>query len=75
MVLTMEIMDTRDLGSLIRLHRKAMGLTQRDAAGLCGVGERFLSEIERGKPTASLGKTLQVLQRLGLRLFVQAHGE
>ena len=52
-----------------------MGLTQRDAAGLCGVGERFLSELERGKASASLGKTLQVLKRLGLRVQVQRVGE
>ena len=45
-----------------------MGLTQLDAAGLCGVGERFLSELERGKQSAELGKVLQVLRRLGLRL-------
>ena len=66
-----EIKDTKALGKLIRQHRKAMGLTQLDAAGLCGVGERFLSELERGKPTASLGKTVQVLKRLGLRILVE----
>jgi len=71
----LEIGDTRALGDLIRQRRKAMGLTQRDAAGLCGVGERFLSELERGKASASLGKTLQVLKRLGLRTRVQAAGE
>lgn len=71
----MEIGDTRALGDLIRQRRKAMGLTQRDAAGLCGVGERFLSELERGKASASLGKTLQVLKRLGLRTRVQAAAE
>ncbi len=47
-----------------------MGLTQLDAAGLCGVGERFLSELERGKQSAELGKVLQVLRRLGLRLVL-----
>lgn len=66
----MDISGTRELGQLIRQRRKALGLTQLDAAGLCGVGERFLSELERGKPTASLGKTLQVLRRLGLTLSV-----
>jgi len=71
----LEIGDTWALGDLIRQRRKAMGLTQRDAAGLCGVGERFLSELERGKASASLGKTLQVLKRLGLRTRVQAAGE
>lgn len=69
----MEIKNTRELGALIRKRRKAIGLTQLDAAGLCGVGERFLSELERGKSTASLGKALQVLHRLGFSVSI-AHG-
>ena len=66
----MDIQDTLDLGHRIRQRRKAMGLTQLDAAGLCGVGERFLSELERGKRSASLGKALQVLHRLGFSVTV-----
>jgi HTH-type transcriptional regulator/antitoxin HipB len=66
----MEVIDTMALGKAIRKHRKSMGLTQQDAAGLCGVGERFLSELERGKQSASLGKTLQVIKRLGLRVIL-----
>ncbi|RLD26676.1 MAG: transcriptional regulator [Bacteroidetes bacterium] len=64
----MILKDTKSLGKAIRDHRKSMGLSQLDAAGLCGVGERFLSELERGKTTAELGKVLQVLNRLGLRI-------
>ena len=64
----MEIIDTMALGKAILRRRKYIGLTQQDAAGLCGVGERFLSELERGKESASLGKALQVIRRLGLRL-------
>ena len=64
----MILKDTKSLGTAIREHRKSMGLSQLDAAGLCGVGERFLSELERGKATAELGKALQVLNRLGLRI-------
>ncbi len=66
----MEITDTTALGKAIRRQRKSMGLTQLDAAGLCGVGERFLSELERGKQSASLGKALQVIRRLGLRVIL-----
>ena len=69
----MEVFDTKTLGKLIKRYRKSMGLTQLDAAGLCGVGERFLSELERGKDTASLGKTLQVLKRLGLKVEIHGH--
>ena len=56
------------LGKRIRNRRKSLGLTQSQAAGLCGVGERFLREIERGKDTAEIGKVLHVLRGLGLRL-------
>lgn len=66
----MLISDSKQLGKAIRDQRKAVGLTQLDAAGLCGVGERFLSELERGKTTAELGKVLQVITRLGLRLVL-----
>lgn len=66
----MVIKDTENLGRAIRRQRKSMGLSQRNAAGLCGVGERFLSELERGKPTVELGKVLQVLKRLGLRIVL-----
>ena len=62
----MEVTDAMALGRANRQHRKLMGLTQRDAAGLCGVGERFLSEMERGKETASFGKVFQVIKKLGL---------
>ena len=67
----MEVTNAMALGRAIRLHRKLMGLTQRDAAGLCGVGERFLSELERGKESAALGKAIQVIKRLGLHLFLE----
>ena len=64
----MRINDTKSLGQAIRERRKSLGLSQFNAAGLCGVGERFLSELERGKRTAEVGKVLQVFNRLGLRL-------
>jgi HTH-type transcriptional regulator/antitoxin HipB len=68
----MIIKDTKNLGEAIRHQRKSIGLSQVNAAGLCGVGERFLSELERGKPTVELGKVLQVLNRLGLRVVLDS---
>ncbi|NOY89898.1 MAG: helix-turn-helix transcriptional regulator [Deltaproteobacteria bacterium] len=63
---THAIRDARELGALIRAHRKSAGLSQVDAAALAGVGPRFLSEIERGKETAEVGRVLKVLERFGL---------
>lgn len=65
-----QIYTAIDLGREIRERRKVAGLTQKNAAALAGVGTRFLSELERGKPTSEIGKTMKVLQILGLELYV-----
>jgi len=57
-----------DIGSAIRKKRKEDGLTLADAAGLCNVNYRFLSDLENGKITAQLGKVLQVLLALGIEI-------
>ncbi len=69
-----KIVTPAALGRVIRQRRKLDGLTQAEAAALCGVGTRFLSELERGKATAELGKALRVLSGLGLELTVAPRG-
>lgn len=60
--------DSQVLGTWVRKERKAQGLTQAELAGLCGVGTRFVHDLERGKASVHLGKTLDLLQTLGLHL-------
>ena len=55
-----------DIGNLVRMRRKKFGLTQAMAAALCNVGTRFLSDLENGKPTIHLGKTMRVLKNFGI---------
>ena len=62
----------QDVGTAIRRERRRQGLTLADAAGLCHVGTRFLSELENGKPTARCDRVLHVLRMLGLRLELVA---
>ena len=62
--------SVKDLGKAIREARIAMKLRQAEAALLCGVGVRFLSDLERGKETARLGPTLKVINELGLTLML-----
>lgn len=62
------------LGALIRERRKASGTTLVDAAALAGVSVRFLHEVEHGKRTASIGKLLQILERIGLEVWVLPRG-
>jgi HTH-type transcriptional regulator / antitoxin HipB len=58
------------IGEAVRRARKGMGLRQDELAAAAGVGVRFLVELERGKPTVQLGRTLSVLAALGLDLQV-----
>lgn len=62
------------LGEIIRAKRRADRLTQAEAAALCSVGTRFLSELEKGKSSAEVGKVLQVLQGLGLDCYIAGRG-
>ncbi|MBK8010795.1 MAG: helix-turn-helix transcriptional regulator [Deltaproteobacteria bacterium] len=68
------VRNPETLGEIVRAKRKAARLTQAQAAGLAGVGNRFFSELERGKRSLELGLVLQVLERLGLELAVAPRG-
>lgn len=61
-----KISTAKDVGDAVRDARKRMLLKQSQAAQLCGVGVRFLSDLENGKETLHIGKVLQVLNGLGL---------
>ena len=66
--------DPKEIGSAIRRRRQEMDLTQAEAAALCKVGIRFLSELENGKPTLHLGKVMQVLRAFGLIAVLKRKG-
>lgn len=65
------IKTVAELGALLRAFRKSQGLTLEKVSGLSNVSMRFLSELERGKETAELGKALATLQNLGLEVIIQ----
>ncbi len=68
------VKSASDLGAVVRSVRKALKLDQATGAGLAGVGVRFLGDVERGKPTVRLGLALQVLDRLGLEVWIGPRG-
>jgi y4mF family transcriptional regulator len=57
-----------DFGRLIQKTRKKQGLTQEQLAATCGVGVRFIRELEKGKESCHMGKALLVLNMLGINL-------
>lgn len=67
----MNINSASDLGVLIKKVRNAQKLTQPELAGACGVGLRFIVDLEKGKPTCQIGKALLVANMLGIKLIAQ----
>jgi len=66
------LLTPEELGRFVKKERKAMGLTQAELALTSGTGMRFISDLENGKPTCQIGKTLTVLKTLGLRLTLSS---
>lgn len=64
------IRNTRELGQVARAHRKQQGVTLKTVSWLGKLSPRFLSEFERGKETAEIGKVLKALRTQGLELAV-----
>jgi HTH-type transcriptional regulator/antitoxin HipB len=64
-----KISSSGDLGRLVRELREKQGATQVDLANFAKTGQRFIVELEAGKPTVRLDKVLQVLSILGVDLL------
>jgi y4mF family transcriptional regulator len=65
------IRSTKALGHLIRECRVSQKMTQADILGLANTGNRFIVDLESGKPTVQLQKVLDVLDTLGLEIVIQ----
>ncbi|WP_349322253.1 helix-turn-helix domain-containing protein [Asticcacaulis sp. MM231] len=62
------ISNAENFGTMVAQARRALGLTQRDLALAINTGERFIVDLEAGKPTAQLGKALAAAKAVGIRL-------
>ena len=65
-IVYMIITSVKNIGLLIKEKRKKINMTQKEAASIAGVGVRFLSELENGKPTLKIDKVLNVARLFGI---------
>lgn len=71
----MKITDTESFGEQLRKRRKELGYTQSDISEITGFSVSFISDLERGKPTAELGKALHLVHLLGMDMEFSVRGE
>lgn len=62
----MKVTDTKTFGEAIRKRRKELHYTQSYLAQFTGFSISFISDLERGKSTAELGKAIYLASILGL---------
>ncbi|WP_291050159.1 hypothetical protein [Hyphomonas sp.] len=62
------ISNATEFGPMVARARKALGITQRELVLAINAGERFIVDLEAGKPTALLGKALAAARAAGVRL-------
>ncbi|KOF20092.1 XRE family transcriptional regulator [Ensifer adhaerens] len=62
------IRSAQEFGALVRQRRKALAWTQTELATRSGTGERFIVELESGKPSCQLEKALVVARTVGLEI-------
>ena len=65
-----KVLETQDIGVIVRKKRIELGLTQPQLADICGCGTRFISDLENGKTTMQIGKVLDALHVLGLDVVI-----
>jgi y4mF family transcriptional regulator len=70
----MKVKTPEQLGAAVRTRRRQLRITQKELAMSCGTGLRFIVDLEKGKPTCQIGRTLRVLQGLGLVLEMASLG-
>jgi HTH-type transcriptional regulator / antitoxin HipB len=66
------VRSSAELGAVVREQRKRLALKQLDIAGLGNTGNRFIVDLENGKPTVQLQKVLDVMHLLGLEVLVRS---
>lgn len=64
-----------DLGALVRTARLQLGFTQQSFADLAGVGRRFVSELESGKPTLEADRVLRCCAAAGIDIFAELRAQ
>ena len=70
----MKITDSKSLGQAIRERRRELKYTQAYLSEFTGLSVTFISDLERGKPTAEIEKTIRLVNVLEMDLMVEKRG-
>lgn len=71
MTITGDIRSPQGLGRAVQQARAIRGMSQRELAGDLGISQRWLWELEQGKPGIFTERLFEVLRATGARLSIE----
>jgi y4mF family transcriptional regulator len=60
--------QSQELADVIKMHRKAAGLSRAQLSEMAGVGKTVIYDIEKGKETIQLNTLRKVLSVLNIKI-------
>ena len=71
MALRGQVRNAATLGLMLQQGRLARGMSQRELAAELGLTQRWVSEMEAGKPGKLTDRLFAMLQATGVRLYAE----
>jgi HTH-type transcriptional regulator / antitoxin HipB len=62
------MLEPNILAKIIKMHRKAAGLSQLELAEIAGVGKTVVFDLEKGKETVQLDTLRKILHALNIKI-------
>jgi HTH-type transcriptional regulator/antitoxin HipB len=62
------MIQSQELAEVIKVHRKAAGLSRAQLAEMAGVGKTVIYDIEKGKETIQLDTLRKILKVLNIKI-------
>jgi y4mF family transcriptional regulator len=62
------MLEPNKLANIIKMHRKAAGLSQLELAEIAGVGKTVVFDLEKGKESIQLNTLRKILLALNIKV-------
>ena len=71
MKITTKIKDSFTLGQVLQQSRMQQGISQRQMAILLGINQKWIWEMEQGKPGLLMDRLFSMLEKNGVTLIAE----
>lgn len=75
MKITTKINNSFTLGQVIQQSRLQQGFSQRDLARMLGISQKWVWEMENGKPGLLMDRLFLILEKTGITLSAEFEAE